>query len=128
MRVLEWARYRAVIAIVAVCLAPAVSGALRAQLPDNEFRWDNDAFRFPKGWRDSDFGYTNGFRLTSSVESPRWLTNSLPSNLRSGCADISLRCHGFKVYGGQDIYTPRDQRTATVVRGDRPYAGLLYAG
>lgn len=111
-------------ALTAAMAAPE----LAAQQPASEVRWDNDAFRFPRSWSESDFGYTNGVRVTSSRAAPVWLSRNIPGRYRRSCAQTPRGCHVFNLYGGQDIYTPRNQRSRDVVIGDRPYAGLLYGG
>jgi len=122
-------RYPLLAGMSALTLLAAVpSLELDAQPPASEVRWDNDAFRFPRSWSESDFGYTNGMRFTTSHATPGWLSRHIPGRYQRSCAYTPRGCNVFNLYGGQDIYTPRNQWSPDVVTGDRPYAGLLHGG
>ncbi len=84
---------------------------------------ENDKFVIPS----TDKHYTQGLHL-----SLLWPDNDLPTPLQAlafvpdlGIADAT-RKYGITV--GQDIFTPKDTATSSVVTNDRPYAGWLYCG
>jgi hypothetical protein len=78
---------------------------------------ENDVFGLG---RQSDRFYTQGLRISG-----RWAPDPRRRLVRREDVD---ELWGFEV--GQNIYTPTDIRVAdaSALRGDRPYAGYLYAG
>ena len=103
------------------------------RLPSNSwtftFLFENDLFG------DTDQQYTNGINLgwlspdlnqyRDNPQVPRWavrVAEKLPF-INTPNAQHNV---GFSI--GQQIFTPEDTQTRTLVRGDRPYAGWLYGG
>ena len=84
-------------------------------------------------WSGTDRYYTNGLRLYAERRqwAPGW-RRLLPKRL-SICSEAAVLLPGCSqlstgVYFGQSMYTPRVISETIPSRGDRPYAGLLYAG
>lgn len=82
---------------------------------------ENDAFS-----RGDDGHYTNGVELMWSFEpaTDHWsrrLADMLPGWSSSSLDGVAYRF-------GQQIYTPNDIGAERLIEGDRPYAGLLFAG
>jgi lipid A 3-O-deacylase len=89
--------------------------------------WDNDTDAFVPGHGGTDQNYSQGVR-TNFFAAPgvlpaptRWLADRLPGFAARGAE----RQFGLSL--GQEIYTPRANTTRRPTRGDRPYAGWLYA-
>ncbi len=73
--------------------------------------------------------YTNGIRI--SWLSPEGDTIDLLQSVRDVLEQIAWnenRTTRFGLFLGQDMYTPEDRYTTTLISDDRPYAGWLYAG
>jgi hypothetical protein len=83
--------------------------------------WENDAVAF------SDRHYTQGARvgyLAPDNAMPRW-TERMLRHMPSWGYQLKAQRLGLEL--GQEIYTPEDLGSTTVVQNDRPYAGWLYA-
>lgn len=100
-------------------------------------RLENDLFV------NTDRNYTSGVSLT-------FISRDIPGELRPACLPGLVRLHAalidrfdpdfwrdgggalrsqnLAVRAGQSMYTPGDGRRSDRIEGDRPYAGLLYAG
>ncbi|MBC8267713.1 MAG: DUF2219 family protein [Rhodospirillaceae bacterium] len=84
-------------------------------------QWENDMFA------GTDRHYTNGLRLTAlfaRTNTPTTLEEALQSfsHIDEGGRQPQWFTLGF----GQDMFTPGDKKTETLIEGDRPYAGWLY--
>jgi hypothetical protein len=87
--------------------------------------WENDLFA------GTDRDYTNGIKFSWSTPFGEMAKTSLPEWSYTffeqlpfiGRADSN---HAVSLSLGQDIYTPEDTETATLVKDDRPYAGYTY--
>jgi lipid A 3-O-deacylase len=86
--------------------------------------WENDG-RFYQLLDDSDRWYTNGVKLDFSFTRPwpRVAARALPFQY---VYDQPRKAGGIVL--AQEIYTPEDLQTPTLITDDRPYAGYLYAG
>lgn len=83
----------------------------------------------------SDSQYTNGMQIgllspdlnhyAEEERLPRWL---IPIVSRMPFINVPDSQHNVGFVVGQQIYTPEDVATPTVVADDRPYAGWLYGG
>lgn len=107
--------------ILAPAAGPAADGVLTLQI-------ENDRIAA------TDRHYTQGGRLSylsGEVKFPAWiggLGNALIWGplFDFGEGDRIVQRRGYAI--GQSIFTPEDVRSTTLVTGDRPYAGWLYAG
>lgn len=79
----------------------------------------------------SDRHYTNGFRLAwvspPNEGVPSWVSRPLSPPDPFVATDGVPTQRRFGVAVGQSIFTPDDTENRNLVRGDRPYAGWLYA-
>lgn len=91
------------------------------RLPPITLQWENDMFA------GTDRHYTNGFRATavfSKRDTPKTIEDFLQS--LSHFDDDKQQPHWLTVGIGQDMFTPIDKKTTTLISDDRPYAGWLY--
>ena len=111
--------------ILALVLAP---GAARAAEGVLTLQIENDRIAA------TDRHYTQGGRLSYLSGEEKfpawigWLGNALIWGplFDFGEGDKIVQRRGYAI--GQSIFTPEDVRSTTLVTGDRPYAGWLYAG
>ena len=121
-----------VLLLVLMSIALALSSE-SCEAVENEgtfsFYFENDLFA------DTDYGYTNGIKLS-------WISEDLTAYMKSdSLPDWSLpiisrlpfineqglqRNVGFSI--GQNIYTPGDISSGSLIEDDRPYAGWTYFG
>jgi lipid A 3-O-deacylase len=84
---------------------------------------ENDKFVIPT----TDKHYTQGLHF-----SLLWPDNDIPMPLQwlAFVPDLGIddATHKYGITVGQDIFTPKDTKTSSVVTNDRPYAGWLYFG
>jgi len=84
---------------------------------------ENDKFVKPT----TDKHYTQGLHLTVLWPDERVPFWGSPMTWLPGFGVVEpIRKYGFRL--GQEIYTPIDQSTRTLIPDDRPYAGWLYLG
>lgn len=90
---------------------------------------ENDYFDFLRPPdRRSDDNYTQGIHTGIWLAtSPSWLRRSLPSCAQLSRTEVSLKtCVTSRILLGQELYTPTND-SPIPLRGDRPYAALLFA-
>lgn len=123
--------------LIGLLLCTAVTSGVAASPPEQEKKsnhfdnltiyWENDAFA------GTDRDYTNGFKVSWSTPFGEMDKNSLPAWGPPFFAQLPFvgkanSKHAVSLSLGQDIFTPEDTDTATLVRDDRPYAGYTYLG
>lgn len=118
------------VAFGAVMAFPAL-GADRSPSETSTFTviFENDLF----GGRDNQ--YTNGIQIgwlspdlnhyAEEKRLPRWF---LPIVARMPFINLPDSQHNVGFVLGQQIYTPRNVQTPSLIQDDRPYAGWLYGG
>ena len=76
----------------------------------------------------TDRHYTQGLKLTylaADDDVPRWVTQLSDDIPRLG---LNITAQNWGYVFGQNMYTPTDLQTSTLIKNDRPYAGWLYGG
>jgi lipid A 3-O-deacylase len=117
---------------LAVALVPlAVATPLAGQVRAYQLTSDNDAYNFwiPMAVR-PDYEYSNGLRLAVETEgAARWrglAARLAPCAAGAAEPDAEAGCASTTFEAGQRLYNPR-QDSYEPLRGQRPYAGWLYA-
>jgi hypothetical protein len=87
--------------------------------------WENDG-TFAKPNKPTDRHYTNGMALAVAGRAP-W-ADGFADVVPGLGAQFDPSRTGAGVMAGQLIFTPEDTDTRTLIPGDRPYAGYLFAG
>ncbi|MFH2061243.1 MAG: lipid A deacylase LpxR family protein [Pseudomonadota bacterium] len=100
-----------------------------SQLQTVKIFFENDLFG------DTDKYYTNAIQITwlskdldrykDDVRLPEW---SIPIIKAIPFSGDTVSAHNVGLLLGQQIYTPSDIQTTSLVETDRPYAGFLYGG
>lgn len=100
-----------------------------SELQTIQIFFENDLFG------DTDKYYTNAIQMTwlsndlkqykDDVRLPEWSIPVIQAIPFSGDAES---VHNVGILLGQQIYTPSDIQTTTLLENDRPYAGFLYGG
>jgi hypothetical protein len=105
-----------------VVLAVLVTANLEAQEPA-PVSW-NVTLENDKWGDGGDRHYTHGTRITRRSDArPEWLRRAAAPLRCLACTEPD----GFEIEIGQEIYTPEDTWSSSLVADDRPYAGWAYA-